>query len=74
MKLIPENDFDWLGEVHGVSAEPGNVVFLHGTEDCPDKVEVYDYDHVDAPKVVYELKECDDDGFTDGHPKLVRCT
>lgn len=53
-KVIPEEDYEWLRDVHKVNTEGAHVISLHGNEDAPEAVVVYDLDHhLATPKRVY---------------------
>lgn len=56
MTAIPSIDLAWLYDVHGVTAQPENVVMLYGNEDYPDSVEVYDYDSFQSPCTVWKYQ------------------
>lgn len=48
MTHIPKEDWWWLTDVHKVDTTDAVVIVLHGSEDSPSKVEVYDRDHYQA--------------------------
>lgn len=62
MQTIGPEDYNWLFEVHGISVKEDNVVFIYGTEDCPDRVEVHKSDCIDASYAVWERIDFDQDG------------
>jgi len=45
--LEGEEDFAWLREVHGVNTEGMVGAILHGSEDAPDKVELWKVNRYD---------------------------
>jgi hypothetical protein len=42
-------DRKWLRDVHRVEIRRPQVAVLHGSEDCPEKVEVYKENHINSP-------------------------
>lgn len=48
--LSTMTDRKWLREVHKVDIKRPQVAILEGSEDCPEKVTVYDENHVDSPR------------------------
>lgn len=64
-ETILENreDLEWLRDVHGVDifterAKRAVCAIIHGNEDCPERVELFDRNHYRAkPFRVYVLNE-----------------
>lgn len=53
--LETKDDFEWLRDVHGVNAFTGKhqtkraeCALLHGNEDAPDKIELYEKNKFDS--------------------------
>jgi hypothetical protein len=53
--LYPGEDFDWLKEIHGVSAHDYALAVLIGNEDAPEKVELFEEDHYLCTPVIVNL-------------------
>lgn len=51
--LDTKEDFEWLQEVHKISTRGFVVAVLHGNEDCPSKIELYEENDMECKPTVY---------------------
>jgi len=54
--LSTNEDRKWLREVHKIDIKKPQVAIMYGNEDWPEKIRVYESNHIDSPWVEW----CDD--------------
>ena len=55
--LKSRSDLAWLHDVHGVDIKGVKLAVIHGNEDSPERVELFERDHYQCVPVVVRFLE-----------------